>query len=469
MVSEAAPGCIAYNRILHFSLLSPMKLNDVHGTYAGRRNTLVAGMAIAGGGIALIPTAREAARNRDSLYPFRHDSYFYYLTGFIEPESVLVLIAGPTPNTAPKSILFCREKNLEREIWDGYRYGPEGAREAFGFDEARPIGELAAALPQLLADQPAVYTFVGLDPAWDKTITDALNGVRALVRTGVSAPSVVHDARALLDAQRLIKDPHEIATMRRAGEISSLAHTQAMRHARPGQYEYEVEAELLHEFIRHGAREQAYSAIVASGPNACVLHYRENHRRMADGDLLLIDAGCEYASYASDITRTFPVNGRFTGPQKALYELVLEAQLRCIDAVKPGAPFNAYHDTAIKVLAQGLIDLGLCQGTLDAVLESKAYFQFYMHRAGHWLGLDVHDAGDYRRGGSNGEWQALRPGMVLTVEPGLYIRPADNVPEQFHNIGVRIEDDILITATGNENLTVKTPKSVADVEAACRR
>jgi Xaa-Pro aminopeptidase len=439
-----------------------MQLNDVHGTYARRRHAFLTAM---GSGIALIPTAREAPRNRDSLYPFRHDSYFYYLTGFAEPEAVLVLVAG----ASPKSILFCREKNMEREIWDGFRYGPEGAREVFGMDEARPIAELASALPQLLADQPAVHTFVGWDTAWDKTLSDALNGVRALVRTGVSAPSVVHDARAILDAQRLVKDEHEIAMMRRAGEISSAAHIRAMRFARPGQYEYQVEAELLHEFVAHGAREQAYSAIVASGPNACVLHYRENDRLMEDGDLLLIDAGCEYASYASDITRTFPVNGRFTGPQKAVYEVVLEAQLRCIDAVKPAAPFNAYHETAIRVLAQGLIDLGLCKGTLDGVIESKAYFQFYMHRAGHWLGLDVHDAGDYRRGGSQGEWQTLKPGMVLTVEPGLYIRPADNVPAEFANIGVRIEDDILVTATGNDNLTARTPKAVADVEAACRR
>jgi Xaa-Pro aminopeptidase len=439
-----------------------MKLDDVTGTYAGRRNALLTAM---GAGVAVIPTAREMTRNRDSLFPYRHDSYFYYLTGFPEPEAVLVLIAG----RSPRSILFCREKNLEREIWDGYRYGPDGARDAFGIDEARPIAELTAALPQLLADQPAVFTFVGWDPAWDRTLADALNGVRAMVRTGVAAPAVVHDARALLDSQRLVKDGHEIAMMRRAAEISSQAHIRAMRTARPGQYEYQVEAELLHEFVGHGAREQAYSAIVASGPNACILHYRNNDRLMQDGDLLLIDAGCEYASYASDITRTFPVSGRFTGPQRDVYDLVLEAQLKCIAAVQPGAPFNAYHEVAVRVLAQGLIDLGLCQGTLDAVIESKAYFQFYMHRAGHWLGLDVHDAGDYRPGGSNGHWQTLQPGMVLTVEPGLYIRPADNVPPAFHDIGVRIEDDILVTADGNDNLTVSTPKTAADVEAACAR
>ena len=439
-----------------------MIANDALAAYAARRTALLSAM---GEGIALIPTAHEAARNRDSLFPYRHDSYFYYLTGFAEPEAVLVLIAGKTP----KTILFCREKNLEREIWDGHRHGPDGARGTFGFDEARPIAELAAALPQLLADQPGVYTFVGADSNWDKTISAALNGVRALARTGVSAPNVVYDARALLDAQRLVKDDHEVAMMRRAGEISSLAHVRAMERARPGQFEYQVKAELLHEFVRFGAREQAYSAIVASGANACVLHYRENNRKMADGDLLLIDAGCEYGSYASDITRTFPVNGKFTGPQKAVYEVVLEAQQQCIHQVGPGQPFNAYHDTAVKVLAQGLIDLGLCKGSLDDVIATKSYFQFYMHRAGHWLGLDVHDAGDYRIGGSTGQWQTLQPGMVLTVEPGLYIRPAENVPEQFHNIGVRIEDDILVTGSGNENLTARTPKSVADVEAACRR
>ncbi|MBK8739333.1 MAG: aminopeptidase P N-terminal domain-containing protein [Betaproteobacteria bacterium] len=435
---------------------------DALDAHAARRNALLAAM---GEGIALIPTSPEATRNRDSLYPFRHDSYFYYLTGFAEPEAVLVLVAGKSPRT----ILFCREKNLEREIWDGYRHGPEGARATFGFDEAQPIAGLEAALPQMLSDQPSIYTFVGADPVWNGKISAALNGVRALARTGVSAPSVVHDARALLDAQRLLKDDQEVALMRRAGEISSLAHIRAMERTRPGQFEYQVEAELLHEFVRFGAREQAYSAIVASGANACVLHYRENNRQMADGDLLLIDAGCEFSSYASDITRTFPVNGKFTGPQKAVYELVLEAQQQCIAQVKPGKPFNAYHETAVNVLAQGLIDLGLCTGSLAAVIETKAYSQFYMHRAGHWLGLDVHDAGDYRIGGSTGHWQTLAPGMVLTVEPGAYIRAADNVPEAFWDIGVRIEDDLLVTAAGNENLTARTPKSVADVEAACRR
>ena len=462
MLADAADSRIAYNRLPLRPHLPPMPASDALAACQARRSALLAAMRE---GIALIPTSHETHRNRDSHYPYRHDSYFYYLTGFPEPEAVLVLIAGAKPRT----ILYCREKNLEREIWDGFRYGPEGARGQFGIDEARPIGELAAALPQLLSDQPALFTPVGWDPRWDTQITTALGGVRALVRTGVSAPSVVHDVRALIDAQRLIKDDVELATMRRAGEISSLAHIRAMERARPGQHEYQVEAELLHEFVRHGGREQAYPAIVASGPNACVLHYRENNRLMKDGELLLIDAGCEYGSYASDITRTFPVNGRFSGPQKAVYEVVLAAQEQCIAAVGPGQPFNAYHEVAIRVLAQGLIDLGLCKGSLDTVIETKSYFQFYMHRAGHWLGLDVHDAGDYRLGGSTGTWQTLRPGMVLTVEPGLYIRPAENVPAEFNDIGVRIEDDILVTATGRENLTARTPKSVADVEAACRR
>jgi len=254
--------------------------------------------------------------------------------------------------------------------------------------------------------------------------------------------------------------------MRRASSISAAAHRRAMRTARPGQHEYEVEAELAHEFLQHGAQAVAYASIVASGPNACVLHYRDNNRQMQDGDLLLIDAGCEYQGYASDITRTFPVNGRFSAEQRAVYEVVLAAQLACLDAVRPGAPFHDYHKVAERVLAQGFIDLGLCKGSLEEVLESGAYKQFYMHRAGHWLGMDVHDAGLYQLKGSS---QTLVPGMVLTVEPGAYIRPADNVPERFWNIGVRIEDDVLVTADGIENLTAAAPKSVADVEAACRR
>jgi Xaa-Pro aminopeptidase len=276
----------------------------------------------------------------------------------------------------------------------------------------------------------------------------------------------VVDVRGALDTMRLTKDAHEVALMRKAAAISSGAHERAMAVTRPGWYEYQVEAELAHEFLRHGALAVAYPSIVASGPNACILHYRDNNRKMDDGDLLLIDAGCEYQGYASDITRTFPVNGRFTGPQKDIYELVLASQMACLEVVKPGVEFHDYHKVAERVLAQGFIDLGLCKGTLDEVLEKGTYKQFYMHRAGHWLGMDVHDAGQYQVHGASVK---LAPGMVLTVEPGAYIRPADNVPEAFWNIGVRIEDDVLVTAGGNENLTVATPKTVAQVEAACKR
>lgn len=428
------------------------------GTYAARRARLTEQM---GRGIAVIPTARETLRNRDSHFPYRYDSYFFYLSGFAEPEAVLVLIAGE----APKSILFCREKNAEREVWDGFRFGPEVARERFGFDEAHSVAALEEMLPKLMADQPTVFTPLGLDASWDARIIAALNGVRAQVRTGITAPAVLHDARDLLDRMRLFKDEDEVAMMERAAEISVGAHRRAMERTRPGWHEYQVEAELAHEFLRHGALSPAYPSIVASGPNACVLHYRDNNRLMADGDLLLIDAGCELSGYASDITRSFPVGPAFSGPQRAVYELVLAAQEACIAALAPGKPFHDYHDVAEKVLAQGLIDLGLCQGTLDAVMETGDFKRFYMHRAGHWLGLDVHDAGAYREAGQS---VALAPGMVLTVEPGCYIRPAENVDERFWNIGVRIEDDILITATGGRNLTAKAPKAVAEIEAIRR-
>jgi Xaa-Pro aminopeptidase len=441
-------------------------MNHAHHVYRERREALLRTMREhAGGGLALVPTAAEVARNRDSLYPYRHDSYFYYLSGFSEPEALVALVAGDNGD-GDRQVLFCRQKNAEREIWDGFRYGPDAAREIFGFDEAYPIDELDRVLPDLAADRPALFTPVGMQPAWDDKVAATLNAVRDRARNGVSAPETIVDVRGALDAMRLLKDAHEIAVMRRAAAISCDAHRRAMQNARPDWYEYQVEAELAHEFLRQGAQSVAYSSIVASGPNACVLHYRDNNRQMREGDLLLIDAGCEYQGYASDITRTFPVDGRFTGPQRDVYELVLASQLACLDAVKPGVAFHDYHGVAERVLAQGFIDLGLCKGSLDEVLEQGTYKQFYMHRAGHWLGMDVHDAGLYR---AKGESMRLAPGMVLTVEPGAYIRPADNVPERFWNIGVRIEDDVLVTADGHANLTVAAPKSVADVEAACRR
>jgi Xaa-Pro aminopeptidase len=414
-----------------------------------------------GAGIAIVPTAPERMRNRDSDYLYRFDSYFYYLTGFPEPEAVLVLVGG----AAPKTILFCREKHPERELWEGFRYGPEAARAAFRVDEACPIAELDAKLPQLMANQPALHYAPGTDPAWDARVMRWLNEVRALARTGVAAPVEIHDLRVTLDAMRLVKDEHELAVMRRAAAISAGAHVRAMRATRAGAMEYEIEAELLYEFRRHGSQFPAYWPIVAGGANACILHYRENDKRLEDGTLLLIDAGCELDGYAADITRTFPVNGRYSGPQREVYELVLAAQLAAIAAVKPGNRWNAPHDAAVKVLAQGFVDLGLCQGPLDAVLEKEDYKRFYMHRTGHWLGLDVHDAGDYK---AAGEWLTLRPGMTLTVEPGCYVRPAESVPERFWNIGVRIEDDALVTATGCEIITAGAPKLAGEIEALMR-
>jgi Xaa-Pro aminopeptidase len=440
-------------------------MHHSHQQYRDRRARLIAEMRAQSGGIAAVPTAPEALRNADTHYPYRPDSHCYYLSGFPEPEAVVVLLAGPGTDDA-RQILFCRDKNPEREIWDGFRYGPDAAREIFAFDEAYPINELAAKLVDWTCDRPALYTALGLYPAWDQTITSTLNEVRNRVRTGVAAPEAVVDVRGAIAAMRVVKDSEELKLMRRAAEISSGAHRRAMQRTRPGWFEYQVEAELAHEFLHAGAQAVAYPSIVASGPNACVLHYRENNRQTQATDLLLIDAGCEYQGYAADITRTFPVGGKFSGAQRAVYELVLAAQLACIEAVRPGRAFHDYHQVAERVLAQGLIDLKLCQGTLDGVLESGAYKQFYMHRAGHWLGLDVHDVGLYRIGG---ESRPLEAGMVLTVEPGCYIRRADTVPEEFWDIGVRIEDDVLVTADGNQNLTAAAPKAIAEVEAVCAR
>jgi Xaa-Pro aminopeptidase len=425
------------------------------GVYQRRRARLAAAMQE---GVAVVPTAPERARNRDSHYPYRFDSYFYYLTGFREPAAALVIVAG----AEPRSILFCRDKDPERENWDGFRHGPEAAGGAFGFDEAHSITRLDALMPELIADRDALYCHLGADAAWDARVTDWINQVRGRARSGVTAPSTVRDIHAQLDEMRLIKGPEELAVMRRAAAITTGAHRRAMRAAGPGRAEYEIEAELLHEFRRHGAQAPAYTPIVASGERACVLHYVQNDGVLMDGELLLVDAGCELDGYATDLTRTFPVNGRFSGPQREIYELVLAAQAAAIAAVKPGAPWDEPHHAAVSVLAQGLIDLTLLSGGLAEVVETEAYKKFYMHRTGHWLGLDVHDAGDYK---SRGGWRALAPGMVLTVEPGCYIRPGEGVPARLAGIGVRIEDDVLVTGSGAEVLTRDAPKAPADIEA----
>ena len=425
-----------------------------------RRQALIATM---GRGIAVIPTAPERQRNRDADYPYRFDSYFHYLSNFPEPGAVVVLIAGGTG--AGKSLLFCREKNPERETWDGFRYGPGAAREIFCFDEAHDVCRLDEMLPQLMANQPALFYAPGLDSAWDLRVMGWLNAVRALVRTGITAPSEIRDVHVLLDEMRLIKDASEIATMRGAAAISAEAHCRAMRASRPGLAEFHLEAEILHEFRSQGSQCPAYTSIVASGPNACVLHYHGNDRAMQDGELLLIDAGCELDGYASDITRTFPVNGKFSGPQKAVYDIVLAAQAAAIAEIRPGKTWNQPHDAATRVLAQGMIDLGLCKGPLDALIESGDFRRFYMHRTGHWLGRDVHDCGEYK---VNGEWRTLRSGMVLTVEPGFYIREAGDIPREFWNIGVRIEDDALVTDSGCDIISSGAPKTTSGIEAMMR-
>jgi len=427
-------------------------------------------MRAQGGGVAIVFTAPEKARNRDAHYPYRWDSHFYWLTGFPEPEAVVVVVAGAD---SEESILFCREKNEEREIWDGWRHGPELARERFGFERSFTIDKLDEELPKLLADQPAVWHAMGSDAALDARLRGWLDAVRAQARAGVTAPARAFDVLHVLDEMRLVKDAHELDIMRRAAKISAAAHVRAMRAARPGRREYEIEAELLHAFRAAGSQYPAYGSIVAAGRNACVLHYVSNDAVMADGDLLLIDAGCELDGYASDITRTFPVNGRFGGPQRTLYDIVLASQHAAIDATRPGARFTDPHDAAVRVLAQGMIDCGLVQGSVDAAIESGAYRRFYMHRTGHWLGMDVHDCGDYREPGEPaGEggrpWRILRPGMVLTVEPGIYVRAADDVPQAFHDIGIRIEDDAVVTESGCEIITGDVPKAAGEIEALMR-
>jgi Xaa-Pro aminopeptidase len=428
-----------------------------HEVFAARRRNLLQRL---GNGVAIVPTAPERVRNRDTHHPYRFDSYFWYLTGFPEPEAVLVLAGGEQP----QSLLFCRGKNEEREIWDGFRYGPEAAREAFGVDAAYPIEELDTRLPELLADRARLWHSIGHDSEWDARIAAALNTVRGQSRAGKRAPAEIRDLRAELDQLRLVKDAHELDCMQRAADIASAGHARAMAACRPGMAEYELEAELTYEFRRRGASAHAYPPIVAGGANACILHYVENDKLLADGTLVLIDAGCEVEGYASDITRTFPVGGRFSGPQKDAYEIVLAAQAAAIAAIRPGAHFMTPHEAAVRVLTQGMVDLGLLKGDLDTLIEGKAYSRFYMHRTGHWLGLDVHDAGEYKEGDN---WMLLQPGMTLTVEPGLYIRPGEGVPEHLHGIGIRIEDDVAVTTTGCHVYTT-APRSVAEIEEVMR-
>ncbi|RFU45840.1 aminopeptidase P N-terminal domain-containing protein [Paraburkholderia sp. DHOC27] len=442
--------------------------------YRKRRERVLAALRAAGGGVAIVPTAPEVLRNRDADYPYRHDSYFYYLTGFTEPEALLVLDASAASGE-PASILFCRAKNVERETWEGFRFGPEGAREAFGLDAAFPVDEIDSQMPLILADKPSLHYALGTSAALDRQVRGWLDGVRARARSGVAAPQAAIDLLPLLDEMRLIKDAHELAIMRRAGEISALAHRRAMAACHPGIREYELEAELLYTFRKYGAQGPAYGSIVAAGANACVLHYPAGNAIARDGDLILIDAACELDGYASDITRTFPASGRFTPAQRELYDIVLAAQQAAIDATRAGATFDDPHNAAVRVLSQGLLDTGIVDravyASVDDVIAERAYAPFYMHRTGHWIGMDVHDCGDYRERGAPRDAQGalpartLQPSMVLTVEPGLYIRPSENVPERYWNIGIRIEDDAVVTEDGCELLTRGVPVKADEIEA----
>jgi Xaa-Pro aminopeptidase len=431
-----------------------------HAHFIARRKRLLKTIA---SGVAIIPTAPEVVRNRDAHHPYRFDSYFWYLTGFPEPEAVVVLVGG-SGKTKAKSILFCREKHEEREIWDGYRYGPKAAKAAFGFDAAFSIEQLDKKLPEFLVDRDTLWHAIGHDDVWDSRIAKALNEVRAQSRAGKRAPRAIHDLRAELDSMRLVKDAAEADIQQRSADIASAGHARAMRACRPGMAEYELEAELSYEFRKRGADAHAYTPIVAGGANACVLHYVENNKLLNDNALVLIDAGCEVAGYAADITRTFPVNGCFTAAQKDVYEIVLAAQAAAIAHTAPGRHFMEGHDAAVRVLTRGLIDLKLLTGDLDNLIEKGDYKRFYMHRTGHWLGLDVHDAGEYKVGD---DWTRLVPGMTLTVEPGLYIRPAADIPPAFAGIGIRIEDDVRVTESGCHVFTT-APKTVAEIEEVMR-
>ena len=424
-----------------------------HAHFRARRKRLLKAV---GDGVAIVPTAPELIRNRDAHHPYRFDSYFWYLTGFPEPQAVVVLVGGQRP----KSILFCREKHEEREIWDGYRYGPKAAKAAFGFDAAYPIDQLDKKLPEFLVDRDTLWHAIGHDAEWDARIARALNEVRAQTRTGKRAPRAIHDLHAELDAMRLVKDSTEAAIQQRAADIASAGHARAMRACRPGLAEYELEAELSYEFRKRGADAHAYTPIVAGGANACVLHYVANDKVLNDHTLVLIDAGCEVEGYAADITRTFPVNGRFNAPQRDVYEIVLAAQAAAIAVTAPGRHFMEAHDAAVRVLTRGLVDLNLLAGDLDNLIEKGDYKRYYMHRTGHWLGLDVHDAGEYKVGDA---WTTLVPGMTLTVEPGLYIRPADDIPLALAGIGIRIEDDVRVSETGCHVFTT-APKTIAEIE-----
>lgn len=425
--------------------------------YAKRRKQVM--QSIGATGILILPAARHVLRSGDSHFPYRQQNDFYYLTGFDEPEAVLVI--------APKRkegefILFNRPKNREQEIWEGVRAGQSGACKQFGADQSFSIHDLEKHLPELLTGRQEIHYTMGVDKHFDAILLNALNMIRGKIRNGTQYPLSFVDSAETLHEMRLIKSPAEIDLMRKAAEITAHGHMRAMEACKPGMNEYELEAELSYEFQKRGARFTAYSSIVGAGANSCVLHYTSNNEPVKNNTLVLIDAGAEYYNYAADVTRTFPANGKFTPEQRAIYDIVLEAQLAGIKAIKPGAPWPNIQTAIVKVITEGLVDVGLLKGRVSELIEKQAYLPFYMHRSGHWLGLDVHDVGRYK---INGKWRNLQANMVLTVEPGIYIS-ADlkNVPKRWHNIGVRIEDDVLVTTKGYEILSHQVPKKAEEVE-----
>lgn len=426
--------------------------------FARRRRDLMSLMVP--NSIAIIAAAPERIRSNDTEYRYRQNSDFYYLTGFNEPEAVLALIPGRRQG---QFILFCRDRDPAREIWDGYRAGPQGVVDHYGADDAFPIGDIDEILPGLIEGRERVYYCVGKEPDFDRQLMEWVNTIRARARAGAIPPAEFVDLDHLVHEMRLFKSAAELKVMARSGKIAARAHCRAMQVCKPGLFEYQLQAEIEHEFAMAGAEFPAYSSIVGGGANGCILHYIENRAVLNDGDLVLIDAGCEYQGYASDITRTFPVNGRFSPEQKVLYNIVLEAQYAAIDAVRAGNHWNEPHDATVQVITEGLVDAGLLKGKVADLIEAGAYRDFYMHRAGHWLGMDVHDAGDYK---VDHQWRLLEPGMVMTVEPGLYVAPDNaNVAEKWRGIGIRIEDNVAITNRGTEILTSEVPKSIDDIQA----
>ncbi len=409
-------------------------------------------------GIAILPAAPVRIRNRDVEYPYRQDSDFFFLSGFPEPEAVIVLVPGREHG---EYILFCRDKNPEHEVWHGRRYGPEGAKEQFLVDDAFPVDDIDEILPGLMEHCERVYYTMGLDPQFDKRVMDWVNSLRKTARSGTHVPYEFVSLDYLLHDMRLFKNRDELRLMKKAAAISSNAHRRAMKFCKPGVYEYQLDAEILHEFQMNGAG-WAYPSIVGGGANGCILHYTENKDVLKEGDLVLIDAGAEYGGFDADITRTFPVNGKYSIPQKEIYELVLEANIGAIKKVKPGNHWNDPHNEAVKILTRGMIELGLLKGTPAKLIKEEAYKKYYMHRTGHWLGMDVHDVGDYK---VDDEWRLLEAGMVLTIEPGLYIPHGSRGAKRWWDIGVRVEDDVVVTKDGHDVLSASCPKTVEEIES----